>query len=167
MRAHYWELSLYNEGALVGRWFDLDGVTKEEHEAELLDWLKELSGKYDRLCEEIILGDVDGVPDSMHYEYGLKDELWDFMEFMESTNLAEEAVLGGFEYGIPLDKLNDAYMGEWESDADFAHYLMHDSGSVPEDLPAFITCHIDWAGVARDLMTEYVEVSGHYFSTNY
>lgn len=170
MRVHYWELSLYNEGTLVGCWFDLDGVTKDEHLEEVNEWLEELGDLHERWCEEIILGDVEDIPSHMHHEYGLCDELWEYIEFLNNTHLDPEIVEAAMECDIPLEHVEDAYVGSWSSDSDFAYDMAEQLGYIGEverALPAWITCHIDWDGVARDLMVDHTASNGHYFSTCY
>jgi antirestriction protein len=163
MRVHYWELGLYNEGVLEGRWFDIEGLTKDEHMEELQDWLAELSEKYDRLCEEWILGDVEGIPDGFYHEYGLSEELWQFNEVVSSSHLDEDIILAAMECGFEPEEAEDRYVGSYASDADFAQELTEEVGYLPEELPAWIECHIDWEGVARDLMVDHSTSRGHYF----
>ena len=42
-RICYNSLTDYNQGELVFKWFDLDGVTYKEHADELAQWLKDLT----------------------------------------------------------------------------------------------------------------------------
>lgn len=167
MQVHYWELSNYNNGTLIGKWFDLEGKTKEEHQEDIQEWLEEVTEETGELCEEIILGDVEDVPSQYHWEYGLKDELFEFIEFMNNTHMDEEAVLAMLEYGFELENIEDNYQGEYDSDEDFAESFYEDTGALV-GVPDHIKYHIDWSSVARELlMTDYGTSSGHYFRTSY
>lgn len=170
MRVHYWELSNYNNGTLIGNWFDLEGKAKEEHLEEVQEWLEEVSEQTGELCEEIILGDTEDVPNRYVWEYGLSDELFEYIETLENTHLEPEIVEAALLCDIPLDKVEDAYLGQWDSDSDFAYDQAEQMGyidSVNEKLPAWISCHIDWEGVARDLMVDHIAANNHYFTTCY
>ena len=53
-----------------------------------------------------------------------------------------------------LSDFEDAYVGEYDSDEEFAEEYCEDF--VPSDLPDFLRYRIDWEGVARDLlMSDY------------
>ena len=63
--------------------------------------------------------------------------------------------------GYSLSDMEEAYQGEYTSDADFVQQLLEDCGSIPSDLPAYI--HIDWDWTAKEVMMDYFEIDGHYF----
>ena len=85
-------------------------------------------------------------------------------ELVEDNNWNVEAVEAYISLGIGDDDLSDfeeAYQGQWSSDADFVQQLVEDTGDIPKDLPSYIS--IDWEGTARDVMMDYSEENGHYF----
>lgn len=62
-----------------------------------------------------------------------------------------------------LEEIEDAYVGEYESEIDFADEYVHDNVDADE-LPAIVAYHIDMEGVARDLfMDSYVFADGFVF----
>jgi antirestriction protein len=116
--------------------------------------------------EEWIVCDYEGIPKQFVGEYDLSDDFWAYSEFLDNTALDQEAVDAGLDCDIPLDKIEDAYQGEFESDEDFAQQLAEDVGDLRDDLRWPYTC-IDWEWAARDLMYDYTASDGHYFSSNW
>lgn len=84
-------------------------------------------------------------------------------EAIESSHLSEEVILAGLKLDIPVNRIEDAYRGEFRNDEEFAEDLWESCGYLSE-MPEFAQAYIDWQAVARDLMTEHNEEDGHYFS---
>ena len=63
--------------------------------------------------------------------------------------------------GNSLDTMQEAYQGKFYSDEGFVEYLCQECGDIPKDLPSYV--YIDWERTARDIMTDFFEVNGHYF----
>mgnify|MGYP000272654636 CR=1 FL=1 len=166
MYIHYWELSHYNNGQHVGRFFDLEGVTEDEHQTEIAEWLEEVSKASGELCEEIIVGDAEGIPREYLGEWSIDSGFFEFNEFLSSTHLEQEAVEAGLYLDIPLESLEDAYQGCWSSDEDFAEEQADSCGLLDNATSWPLNC-IDWEMAARELMYDYSEHDGHYFSDNY
>jgi len=88
-------------------------------------------------------------------------------EFDESDDGEELTILKKLEeeasgspdwiYGETL--IRDSYFAE------YAEELCKDVGDIPEKLPWYIANHIDWYGVAKELQSDYTEVS--YDGTSY
>ena len=82
----------------------------------------------------------------------------DFDEIEDLKTLREWNALGDdvddWDYGATL--IRDSYFEE------YAEQLCEDLGEIPDDLPGYIACHIDWEGVARDMKMDYqsIELSG-------
>lgn len=55
-----------------------------------------------------------------------------------------------WEYGVSL--IRDSYFTE------YCRELITECGDIPSDLPWYIADHIDWEGIARELMVDYTEV---------
>jgi len=162
-RVHYWELSNYNSGKLIGRWFDLDGLTEEEHKEELQEWLEELTEETGELCEEWILGDVDGVPSHMHSEFGIDSEFFDMLETIENSHLDAEVFEAALDLDIPLDKVEELYQGNYRDDTDFAECLCEELG-VLNNVPEHLQFYFDYERYGKDLMiNDYQSSDGHYF----
>jgi len=162
---HFWELSNYNNGQLIGRFFDLKGKTKGEFYKEIQEWLDELTEITGELCEEWILGDVDGVPSEYVYEYGISDEFFKINEVVEESNLDLKVINAGLACDIQLESIEDAYVGEYFNDEDFA-FKMAEMCDFKETNRWPNYC-IDWERAAKDLMYDYSSSDGFYFSNNY
>lgn len=166
-RVHYWELALYNAGTLVGKWFDLDGKSKDEHEDELQEWMDEVAEKYnveddDNYGEEWILGDVEDVPDDMHSEFRINDKFFELEEFKSNNpHIKPEIIEAAQDLSIELDKIDERYEGEWESDEDYAEHYAEEHMEIPENLKNYINL----TALARDLMMDIADSNGHYFRT--
>ena len=161
----FWELSSYNNGQAIGRFFDLEGKTKDEFYEEMQEWLDELTEITGELCEEWILGDTEGVPSQYVYEYGIADRFFEYQELIETVGTDPEMVKAGLFCDIPLESIEDAYVGEYDSDEDFAFEMAEACGF--EESNTWPNNCIDWKQAARDLMFDYSSDSGFYFSGNY
>ena len=76
-----------------------------------------------------------------------------------------EAFLENFDIES-VSSCRDAYMGSYESGAEFAQQIAEDCGDVPRDMPSWI--EIDWKASWDNLDYDYVECSGgHIFSQNF
>ena len=153
------ELAAYNSGRLVSKRFELDDYSDYAEYMEALNhWLESVGG------EEYILCDYEDVPRQYISEWGLDRE---FFEFQEKTNeLGWEMCVAALTFDIPLDKIEEAYRGQYESMEDYAYELMNDCYDL-DGMPSILTCHIDWAGVARDLSFETNFENGFVFSCNW
>jgi len=74
----------------------------------------------------------------------------------------EDLVAEYWRQGYSLDSMEEAYQGQYRSDADFAQELAEELGSIDRNVSWPHTC-IDWERASRDLMMDYFEVDGHYF----
>ncbi len=76
-----------------------------------------------------------------------------------------EAFLDVFDIDS-ISSCRDAYMGCYESGAEFAQQIAEDCGDVPRDMPSWI--EIDWKASWDNLSYDYVESNdGHIFSQNF
>ena len=76
-----------------------------------------------------------------------------------------EAFLENFDIDC-VSSCRDAYMGRYESGAEFAQNIAEDCGDVPRNMPSWI--EIDWKASWDNLDYDYVECSdGHIFSQNF
>lgn len=160
-KIHYWELSNYVGGKLIGRWFDLDGVTYDEHLKEITDWLEELSEETGELCEEWIVGDTEGVPHRYVGEYSIDKEFFEYLEIMERSDIPEEAFEIGISAGVSIDRIEDAYRGQYDSESDIVWEYM-DNGGLG-DIPESVKGYIDEDAVWRDLSVDLYYEDGYLF----
>ena len=111
-----------------------------------------------------------------------EDELVDFVERFGETyfltyfeeyadmvddmgNAVVEAFLENFDIA-DISSCRDAYMGCYESGAEFAQQMAEDCGDVPRHMSSWI--EIDWKASWDNLDYDYVECSdGHIFSQNF
>jgi antirestriction protein len=161
----FWELSSYNNGQAIGRFFDLEGKTKDEFYEEMQEWLDELTEITGELCEEWILGDAEGVPSKYVGEYGISDEFFEISEVAAETGLDMKVINAGLACDIDLESIAYAFVGEYDSDEDFAFEMAEASGF--EESNVWPNNCIDWERAARDLMYDYSSSDGFYFSNNY
>ena len=76
-----------------------------------------------------------------------------------------EAFLENFDIDC-VSSCRDAYMGRYESGAEFAQQIAEDCGDVPRNMPSWI--EIDWKASWDNLTYDYVESNdGHIFSQNF
>ena len=76
-----------------------------------------------------------------------------------------EAFLDNFDIA-DISSCRDAYMGCYESGAEFAQQIAEDCCEVPRDMSSWI--EIDWEASWENLTYDYVECSdGHMFSQNF
>jgi antirestriction protein len=159
----FYELSAYNNGILKPFTIDLDNINNEE---ELL------SAIYDELqligenCEEYIICNTNNIPSKFIGEWAIDSEYFDYKDTVNASYLEEEVFIAGLECGINLEHIEDAYSGQYNSDADFAESMAEECGMVDNNAAWPYTC-IDWSWAARELMFDYCESNGHYFSNNY
>jgi len=165
-QVHYWELSNYNGGVLIGKWFELTGKTYVEHSQEITAWMEALTKSTGELCEEWILGDVDGVPVQFYGEWSICESFFDYMEALENTTLDVEAFEAGMELGIDLDRIEESYHGEYKDDTDLAYEYVDSTGLLSE-VPENIKNYFDYESFGRDLSMDFSEHNGHYFNNNW
>ena len=111
-----------------------------------------------------------------------EDELVDFVErfgetyfltyFEEYADMVDDIGIGVVESFLDnfdienVSSCRDAYMGCYESGAEFAQQIAEDCGDVPRNMSSWI--EIDWKASWDNLDYDYVECSdGHIFSQNF
>ena len=111
-----------------------------------------------------------------------EDELVDFVErfgeekfklyFEEYADMVDDIGIGVVEAFLDvfdidsISSCRDAYMGQYESGAEFAQSIAEDCGDVPRNMPSWI--EIDWQASWDNLTYDYVESNdGHIFSHNF
>ena len=111
-----------------------------------------------------------------------EDELVDFIErygeenfklyFEEYADMVDDIGIGvvlAFLEIFDIDCISncrDAYMGSYESGAEYAQQIAEDCGDVPRNMSSWI--EIDWEASWNNLSYDYVESdNGHIFSQNF
>ena len=103
------------------------------------------------------------------YEYG-KSQFVDYIEeYLQAVDEYNEEVVESFIEIFDIESigsLSDAYMGQYDSGADFAQNLAEDCCEVPRGMSNWI--EIDWKASWDNLDYDYTEGSGgHIFSQNF
>lgn len=157
----------YNEGSLFGRWIDLNDYSDfKELKDEMFNLHKDEEDPefmiQDFECSEAIkeLGLIN--------ESYISDEIYNVIEAINNCSYDEEIIesyinCNGVYDSIEeiIEKVEEAYSGEFFSDIEFVQELLESTGDIPENLPNYI--HIDWERTARDIMFDYSTDNNHYF----
>ena len=101
-----------------------------------------------------------------HGEESFKLYFEDYVDMIDKVGSeVVEAFLDNFDIA-DRSSCRDAYMGCYESGAEFAQQIAEDCGDVPRNMPSWI--EIDWEKSLDNLDYDYVEsTDGHIFSQNF
>lgn len=148
----------YNNGSIAGKWLNLEDYTDKE---EFIDACLELHK--DEEDPELMFQDWEGIPEAMVSECSIDEAMWELMvAYGEHGQEAVEAFVSIFgEWDA--DAFNDRYQGEWADDETFADNFIESTGMLA-DVPDSIARYFDYSAFARDLMYDYSQENGHYFS---
>lgn len=147
-------------------WFNAEEVIDagglQDYLASILD---------ERAAKEILNLDFeivdtdDALTDHFYGKYGTFDWVGyaEALAVMNESWMDVDAFVAGLRLGIPVDKLEDAYVGDFRNDEE---YVEREIGTTWE-IPEFIEPYIDWEAVARDNLDSFHSEDGHYFLTNY
>ena len=149
-----------------------DYDTAEELAQEIEDEMGELDSDlcnyhdlYDVL--EVRLGDANS--DMKTAEQNLKDNhsidignAREWCEAADRSHYADEVFEAAHESDVSVENVEEAYQGEFGSDAEFAQDMADQMGYMDEGKSWPFDC-IDWEQAARDLMMDYMECNDHYF----
>ena len=84
----YYILSLYNNGVLLDKCFTIDqNTTKEDHQEEVNEWLKEESEERGQLFEEVIVCDSD-IPSIFINQWSINSEFWEFLDSLNDCSFS-------------------------------------------------------------------------------
>lgn len=151
----------YNNGSIFGAWLDLTDY------ADSQDFYKACAVLHnDEVDPEFMFQDFENFPKSLYSESGNIDAIYDYINFINNTYLSIEAVNAGLELGIPLDKLEDAYFGQFYNDTDLAYDYVQ-SADLLQGIPDTIARYFDYEAFGRDLSFDFIEHNGFYFWANY
>lgn len=116
--------------------------------------------------EEWIVYDYEYIPSRYVGEYDLDSEYFEYKEALDNSRLGTKVFEAGTYLGIPLDKIESAYQGEHSNDEDFAESYVDETGML-EVVPENIAIYFDYVRYSIDLMMDFAEHKGYYFSRNY
>ena len=121
------------------------------------------------LFEELAADGVD--TDEMQEfinEHGHKDFVLYFEDYQQAVEEWDEDIVNSFieEFELSaVDRISEAYNGEYSSGAEFAEQLVQDCGYIHGDLPYWI--EVDWEKTWDNLSYDYTEINGYIFSNNW
>ena len=101
-------------------------------------------------------------------QHGHKDFYLYFEDYRQAVKEYDQETVDSFIEVFDLmdvEHLNDAYMGQYRSGAEFAESFVSDIGYVHSDLPYWI--EIDWEKTWDNLSYDYTESNGYIFSNNW
>ena len=97
-------------------------------------------------------------------EYGEKNFFYYYEEYVQLIDdYSEEAVTAYLEIQdiTCLSSFSEAYMGEWESGAEFAQNIAEDCCEIPREMASWI--EIDWKASWENLEYDYTMTNGFVF----
>ena len=148
----------YNNGSIAGKWLDLSDYADKE---EFINACLELHN--DEEDPELMFQDWEGIPSDLVSECSVDESVWELMAaYEEHGQSAVDAYVSIFGEWDSLG-FDDRYQGEHNSPEDFAQELIDSTGML-SDVPESIARYFDYSAFARDLMFDYSEEGGHYFS---
>jgi antirestriction protein len=147
----------YNSGSIAGKWLQLADYDSRDDFYKACEELHK-----DESDPEYMFQDWEGIPDYMIHENCIMPDYWDYIDVVNASYLDVDVFKAGSDLGIDYNNIEDAYSGEFDSDEDFA-FEMADACGFEESSTWPQNC-IDWERAARDLMYDYCESDGHYFS---
>ena len=101
-------------------------------------------------------------------EHGHKDFALYYEDYANMVDQYDQETVDSFLEVFDMmdvEHLQDAYMGHYESGAEFAESFVGDMGYIQTDLPYWIA--IDWAETWENLSYDYTESNGYIFSNNW
>lgn len=141
---HFWNLSSYVGGNLVGGWVDLDDFAD-------LDEFKSKVSEVTRDAEEYLLSDYESDYGISFDEYENLDRIWEVHEALCDIHESEReafgeflAHVGGSRYlDYALSNWRDAYCGNFDSIEDYAWHMADDIWPDLAKCPAGFTVKVD------------------------
>lgn len=112
---------------------------------------------HDEVDPEIMFQDYMDIPEQY------RDDLpgiFDFIEVVSASGLDYEVYLAGVDLGIPLELIEEAYQGEYDSLEHLAYKMAMEEG-ISDTWPC--DC-IDWELAAKMVALDYQDLDGYYFS---
>lgn len=136
-------LAAYNNGILHGEWIDIDGLTADEIGEAVAAVLaaSPIPG-----AEEHFIADYDGFGGMNLGEWESFERIAELGGAIEEYGLDVVAAFHGNDPSADLASIGDAYLGEWDSLADYVEDFHESCGTDLGTLAAYI----DWEKVARD-----------------
>lgn len=153
--------SKYNSGSIAGAWIDLEKFSDHD---EFMVACRELHK--DEEDPEFMFQDFEGFPKSYYSESGIAPEVFEWLALEDHQREILEAYIAIMgDDSATIEDAEDCYFGHFENDEDFAQEYIDSTGMLHE-VPENLRYYFDVEKFARDLMFDFSEHGGHYFSNN-
>ena len=157
----------YASGSLAGAWLNVADYADEE---AFFAACKELHK--DEEAPEFMFQDFENVPKGMAGECWVNSELFEMAAALADMDESEAEAYGIFcDYqgtgaDLSLEHFRDCYMGEYDSEEDFAEQFADDCGYLSQ-IPDNLRYYFDFEKFARDLFLDgFYFDAGHVFDFN-
>jgi antirestriction protein len=137
----------YNNGSIDGAWVSLEGHDKESFYEECRELHK------DEADPELMFQDFQNFPRDFYGESGLDNQIWEWLELDDDERMMVEMYYDAIGNGRNITDANDAFVGKYDSEEDFAQQFSEETGGIPSDCPTWITSCIDWNRVWESELT--------------
>ena len=136
----------YNEGSLQGAWLELSDYSDYD---ELLQTMQELHK--DEEEPEFMFQDYECshffIKQKLISECHLSADIYEIAEEINNSDYDFDVIeayaecMSYYHKDVSdlLESLSDSYYGEYSSDEDFAQTTLEQDGSIPENLPSYIS----------------------------
>ena len=138
----------YNSGNLGGMWVNLSTFDSYE---DFINFCKAIHA--DEEEPELMYQDFANIPDSLYHESMGEEEFNKIAEYCELCDEYNVSAVDDFlECFSPedLDRMDDAYMGVYDSKEDFAREIVNDCYGI-EKMMGDLAYYFDYEAFARDL----------------
>lgn len=151
----------YNDGSLFGMWLDL---TKFKDYDEFMDICRQLHA--DEEDSEFMYQDFECFPRSLYCESCMGEDTFDkIIEYANLNDNEQEAFHDFLDlgYDFDMDTFHDAYQGHFDSEEDFAEYIVRECYDL-DNMMGSLANYFDYKAFARDLFYDYhMGDHGHVF----
>ena len=148
----------YNSGNLNGMRVDLSTFNDYD---EFVNFCKAIHA--DEEDPELMYQDFANIPDSLYHESMGAEEFNNILEYCElCDDYSVEAVDDFLEIFRPddLDRMDDSYMGVFDSKEDFAREIVSDCYDL-DKMMGNLACYFDYEALARDLFISDYHFGSH------
>jgi len=150
------DIAAYNAGTLRGEWLDVSGFDK----SDLRSSIDDLLSKWE--AEEWGFFDFEGFP----YNFGEYESLDNIAAYIQAVETYEHPVVNAYLNFFDINELEmlcERYLGEFESDTDFVHYWLEETGelqSVNESLRSYFDAEAWLRDAVLNGTFNYLRVGG-------
>lgn len=153
----------YNGGSLYGQWIDLTTFTDYD---EFINYCYALHA--DEQDPELMMQDFEYFPREWYDECLSRNDFKHIQEYIMLCEKHDRDAINAYinlTCGDNLDSFEEAYLGKWDSEEDFAEMLFNECYcDALQGLPSSMAHYIDYAAFARDIfMYDYDFEDGYVF----